>query len=540
MNNISGSNFQPLTSLTYQTDNRQLKEILVNGIYEYQNEIEKNKAAEAIAESDTPATVRELLAASTSSAQPMDVRIVPTYFSSALELIDAVTDDLEQLNENVIRELEITGQRARSLEEKNKLLEREVNAIKNIALNIFQISSHNEPLSKAEIQLLINILKNESKNYGAIFRGNAAYTLGAQPTLSEQEHAALEAVLQDSDGRVRVQAAVALHAHRKLPDAGRQILVDAVANKNGLYAVVPRSNATQALGKQPTLSEQEHTALEAALQDSDGRVKVRAAIALHAHRKLSDAGRQILVDAVANKNGTYTAVQRGNAARALGAQATLSEQEHIILEAALQDSDGSVRMRAAIALHAHRKLPDTGRQILVDAVANKNGAYVAVYRGSAARALSEQSTLSEQERTILEAALQDSDGNMRVEAAVALHAHRKLPGAGRQILMDVVANKNGTYTAESRSNAAYVLGEQSTLSEQERTILEAALQDSDEGMRVRAAVALHAHRKLPDAGRQILVDAVANKNEAYVAVYRGSAAHALGVVAQIRSDSTPI
>ncbi len=372
-------------------------------------------------------------------------------------------------------------------------------------------------LPDANIPILLNAVKN--KNYTAVHRAQAAWTLGEQLTLLNAGCLALEAALQDDDEGVKFQAAIALGKHSKLPDADMPILLDALQNKNSNGFC--RANAAQALGKQSILSEGIHLALKKAVQDSDKRVQLEAVIALGRHNLLLDAEISILLDAVQNKH--FSVVYRVSAVRVLGEQSTLSEAGRSVLKLALQDNDEDVRFEAALVLSRHNILPDAGGiPILLYELKNKRGS--AVRRANAAQALGKQATLSGGTHLALEAALQDGDEGVQLQAAIALGRHNTISGNVIPILLDALKNKS--IIALHRAHAAWILGEQLTLSKTGCSALEAVLQDDDEEVRFQAAIALGKYRMLPGRGIQILLNMVKNKTGSVA--HRAYAAWTLG------------
>ncbi len=397
--------------------------------------------------------------------------------------------------------------------------------------NIFNLLRNfigNKALSETEIQLLIDILKNENRHYASEIRVIIADILFQQSSLSEQFRPFLEAVLQDKDEQVKAAVAVVLGCHFSLPDTTLQILLEVIANKNGKYRAAHRVNAAFALLKQSTLSEQFRPFLEAVLQDKDERVKAAVTIALGRHFSLPDTTLQILLEVIANKSGYYEAVFRINAGTALLKQSTLSEQVHLFLEAVLQDEEERVKAIVVPALAYLFPVSDSTIQILLEVIANKNGVYEIEDRVNAATALNRQPILSEQVRLFLEAVLQDKDEQVKAAVAVALTYHFPASDTALQILLEVIADKNGMYDMEDRVSAATALKRQPILSEQARPFLEAVLQVKDEKVRAKAAIALGLYDELPDTGIPILLDVLASKGKLYRVKDKAEAAFILG------------
>ncbi len=405
-------------------------------------------------------------------------------------------------------------------------------------------------LPNVRIPILLNTLKNQSSKM--IDKILAIRELSRQPELSENLRLALEAALQDDNKAVKFKAAIALSRHRALPDANVQILLTILQHK--IFDEVQRVNAVWALGHQLTLSKVMRSALKAILQDDNENVRFRAAVALNAHNMLPNADIHILLDALKNKSGTayrsememVIALQedcqnvRAKAAWVLGKRPTLLKASRLALEVALQDDDKNVRFQAAIALAAYNMLPDADIYILLDGVRNEN--FSVVRKVSAVRVLSKQLTLSKAGRSVLEAALQDSVEEVRLEAAIELGRRKILPDdEGMRILLHAVKNKSCSNEAR-RAHAAWVLSEQPELSAD----IHLALRDKDEEVRVQAAIALdrnvppnadcsnearraHAatpYNVLPDADVQLMLGAIQNK--IYSAVLRAQAAWILG------------
>ncbi len=351
-------------------------------------------------------------------------------------------------------------------------------------------------------------------------------------------HAAIEA-LQHPDKDTKFAAAITLSHYMPLPDAGMQILIEALENSLGEYDARYRLAAAFAFGRQPTLTQEAVLALTAALQDSDDLVRLESAVVLScADITLPDAGIQALIDALENRNGQYEITYRVMATLAFDYQKNLSEQENALLAliAVLQDHDERIRVNAAVTLSRHMALPEIGIQVLIKAIENKNGHYEELDRDRA-RAIevlsyqipSLKTVQRENALSTLFIALQDHDEWVRFQAATALYAlDIALPHHAAQIFMDAIENKNEIYEAKDRAAATIALSTEEKLSDAARSVLSIALQDNDEWIRLSAACALSQHRiALPSTSLQLLIDTL-KKSDVYAAPFRIQAATALG------------
>lgn len=172
----------------------------------------------------------------------------------------------------------------------------------------------------------------------------------------EGTRSALQAALKDPNSSVKIQAAVALARKHIFSDEIASILVTAIGNQRGDNLL--RGNAAWVLGEQSTaLSaiEGAQSALEAALEDPNSRVKIEAAVALARKNVFSKEVTLILVEVVGNNQ--YDNVLRGHAAYALNLKPELLKKENIrsTLEAALNDSDSQVKNYASEALKKYER-----------------------------------------------------------------------------------------------------------------------------------------------------------------------------------------
>ncbi len=527
---------------TNEVETQGLRPRLTNTLMEDPNQIASKRTAEASTESDVPRQPQQ------------EVRVRRAeYFSLPLQRINAVAENakqrlavkdrhskfLEEENEALRQRIEEINERnamqAEKIKEAEEIQEKNVNEFKKMAnefkevtLNFLKTLSNNAELSIAGIRLLINILENKYQNYEVMDRVSAAYRLGKHSPLSPEVHSALEAALQDKEGKVKLQAAITLGCHNLFPTISKQILLDAVKNTNGDYEAEQRFRALLLLNQFRPLLPEIRPVLEAALQDTEEKIKLEAAITLGCHHIFSATSRKILLSAVKNPHVDYQPGQRANAILVLGQHQPLLSEIRLALEAALQNNDEGAKFQVAIALGLHNIFSTTSIEILLDAVKNTNGDYEPGQRFRAVMLLGQCRPLLPEIRSALEAALQDKDEGVKVQAAVALYHDDLLFNICRDILLGAVKNKEVEYEAGQRASAALALGQHQPLLPEARSVLEAALQDEDKGVRVGAARALDLKGLLPDAGRQTLLDAVENKEGEYEVAHRVSATMGLG------------
>ncbi len=563
----------------YRSQTQQVEKKFTNALNAQEEEILAEKKLKAISQSDTKTTVKNVVETAKSLQKIVTAEIEGEYVTLESEEIESAKTGLERLN----LEYGVAIKEAMSLKRKTIILDKESNLFynvlaatlqhedakirsetisnffmaetlpekiipnfikalqdndKQVRLNAALALSEHIILPDSGIEILLDALENAKREYDAIDRVCAVCGLGRQYALSGKENILiiLYQVLQDNNEKVRLRAAIDLSAYISLPDVGIKILLDAFENVSGEYSDANRINATLGLGKQYELSKKENilVTLHQALQDNNKQVRLRAAIALCEYITLSDGGIQILLDAFENTSGIYDEIDRSNATFGLGKQYELSKKENIlsILNKALQDNNEQVRLQAAIALGEYITLSGGGIQILLDAFENTSGIYDAIDRVNVIWVLGNQYWLSKKENifTVLQNALQDNNEQVKLRAAVALSKYIILPDSGVKILLNALENASGKYDVIDRINATLILGKQYGLSQKENilAILQKALQDNNEQVRLRAAIALSEYIMLSNREIKILLDAFDNINGEYSAISRANAICGLG------------
>ncbi len=563
----------------YRSQTKEVGTKFTNVLNSQQEEIIAEKKFKAIAQSDTKITIKNVIETAKSLKKTVTADIEGEYVTFESEEAESARTGLERLNV----EYGVVIKEAISLKRKTTILDKEsaifYNALtatlqhkdskirSEIISNFFLVETLPEKIipnfiealqdNDAQVRLnaalalhkhiilpdygveiLLDAFENISGEYSAVNRINATLGLGNQYGLSKKANilAALHQALQDDNEQVRLRAAISLSEYITLSDEGIEILLHAFENASGEYSAVNRIHATLGLDNQYGLSKKANilAVLYQALQDDNKQVRLIAAISLSEYITLPDEGIQILLDAFENISGEYSAVNRINATLGLGNQYGLSKKANIlaVLHQALQDDSEQVRLMAAINLSVYIKLSDEGIQILLDAFENASGEYSALYRKDAICGLGNQYGLSKKESilAVLHQALQDDNEQVRLRAAISLSEYITLSDDGIQILLDAFENASGKYSALDRKNAICELDKQYGLSKKENilAILNNALQDENEHMRLEAAAKLSEHIMLSDEGIQILLDAFENASGTYSALDRGNAIRGLG------------
>ncbi len=348
-------------------------------------------------------------------------------------------------------------------------------------------------LPESALQALIALAKDEC----AYVRRGAAEALGKQSSLPEPALLALIALLKDEDddgnGRVRWNEYEQRNAYRNM-----------------------RSSATQTLGKQSSLPESALLALTALAKDEHAYVRRRAAEALGKQSLLPEPALLALL-ALAKDENRYV---RGRAAEALGKQSSLPESALLALLALLKDEDddervdpmdpyasrhqyergmvyGDMRRSAAKALGQQTSLSESTLLALL-ALAKDERAYV---RHSAAEVLGQQSSLPEPALRALIALLEGEDYEVMSSAAEALGNQSSLPESA--LLALITLAKDGNWY--EKHSVAKALGKQPSLSESALLALIALLEGEDYEVMSSAAEALGNQSSLPESALLALI-----------------------------------
>ncbi len=300
------------------------------------------------------------------------------------------------------------------------------------------MSGNSNQAHKVDVALRQEVEKIKKEKVVAVDGANVACALGQQPKLTEDICIDLQSDLQDENELVRMQAVITLETALRDPDEEVKVT-----------AAIVLGPALRDANEQVRI--RADIALEAALQDTNEQVRIQAALALGSHRDLSEMEICILFDALENQSDKVSPDDRINAVLVLGAQSELTQDICVVLEAALEDYNKKVKFYAEM---------------------------------------------------VLEEALQNADEQERIRVALALGRHRTLSKEGMRILLAALKNQSEKVSAADRVNATEILGEQLELfkilegDEKEERIKaamaleEAARQDADEQVRIKAATAL--------------------------------------------------